>query len=231
MRSARASRAALPQRAGAPARPPRPCMLPPSPVERGARQDRDQGGEARASAARGEENDIRNPRVRPRAEEHARLPATEKTFWIIVGVGMLFAVASLVGMYVFGEVTDVTSVQGMLSTGALVVAYACVIAPSSTTLPSAARSASRPRRGVGGRSEKKLVELFEQERAAQLPARPPRTPAAPRSSLCRGRCWVLECGPRLRSSGIEHRSPKAGVGRSNRPGGTRIFAGQWLCCR
>ncbi len=36
---------------------------------------------------------------------------------------------------------------------------------------------------------------------------------------------------RLLAQGIEHRSPKAGVGRSNRPGGTIDFKPAALRCR
>lgn len=115
-----------------------------------------------------EENDIRNRAYDLVLRNMPDYRRTEKTFWIIVGVGMLFAVASLVGMYVFGEVTDVTSMQGMLSTGALVVAYACVIGAIIYDFAKRRPFRKQAQARVGGLSEKKLVELFEQERAAQL---------------------------------------------------------------
>ena len=82
----------------------------------------------------------RDRRRREREEENLRNRAydlvlrsmpdyrrTDRVFWILVGVGMVFAVISLVAMYRFGEVTDVTSPVGMFSTGALLLAYVCII--------------------------------------------------------------------------------------------------------
>ena len=52
---------------------------------------------------------------------------TDRVFWIVVGVGMAFAIVSLVGMYAFGNEVDITTVQGMVASGSLLVAYACII--------------------------------------------------------------------------------------------------------
>ena len=46
--------------------------------------------------------------------DNAEYRSCEKTFWIIVGTGTFFAVASLVETYVFGQNVDLTSWQGVL---------------------------------------------------------------------------------------------------------------------
>lgn len=93
---------------------------------------------------------------------------TDRTFWIVVGVGMVFAVASVVEMYAFGQVEDVLSTQGMIATGTLAVAYVCIIGAIIYDFAKRRPLRKRAQAQVNSLSEKKLVELFEQERAAQL---------------------------------------------------------------
>ncbi len=93
---------------------------------------------------------------------------TDRTFWIVVGVGMVFAVASVVEMYAFGQVEDVLSTQGLIATGTLAVAYVCIIGAIIYDFAKRRPLRKRAQAQVNSLSEKKLVELFEQERAAQL---------------------------------------------------------------
>ena len=93
---------------------------------------------------------------------------TDRTFWVVVGVGMVFAVASVVEMYAFGQVEDVLSTQGLIATGTLAVAYVCIIGAIIYDFAKRRPLRKRAQAQVNSLSEKKLVELFEQERAAQL---------------------------------------------------------------
>ena len=123
----------------------------------------------------------RDRRRREREEENLRNRAydlvlrsmpdyrrTDRVFWILVGVGMVFAVISLVAMYRFGEVTDVTSPVGMFSTGALLLAYVCIIGAIIFDFVKRRPFRKQAQARVGGLTEKKLIELFEQDRAAQV---------------------------------------------------------------
>ncbi len=93
---------------------------------------------------------------------------TDRIFWIVVGVGMAFAIVSLVGMYAFGNEVDITTVQGMVASGSLLVAYACIIGAIIYDFVKRRPFRKQAQASVNGLSEKRLVELFEQERAKQL---------------------------------------------------------------
>lgn len=123
----------------------------------------------------------RDRRRREREEENLRNRAydlvlrsmpdyrrTDRVFWVLVGVGMVFAVISLVAMYRFGEVTDVTSPVDMFSTGALLLAYVCIIGAIIFDFVKRRPFRKQAQARVGGLTEKKLIELFEQDRAAQV---------------------------------------------------------------
>ena len=123
----------------------------------------------------------RDRRRREREEENLRNRAydlvlrsmpdyrrTDRVFWVLVGVGMVFAVISLVAMYRFGGVTDVTSPVGMFSTGALLLAYVCIIGAIIFDFVKRRPFRKQAQARVGGLTEKKLIELFEQDRAAQV---------------------------------------------------------------
>ena len=93
---------------------------------------------------------------------------SEKTFWIVVGAGMACAVVSLACAYAFGQVTDLTTWQGLLSVSTLVAAYALIIGAFIYDLRKRRPYRKQAEARVQGLSEKKLVELFEQERAREL---------------------------------------------------------------
>ena len=93
---------------------------------------------------------------------------SEKLFWVIVGAGMVLAIVSLVCAYTFGEQTDLSSWQGILSVATLVGAYALIIGAFIYDLVKRRPYRKEAEARVHGLSEKKLAELFEQERAAEL---------------------------------------------------------------
>ncbi len=93
---------------------------------------------------------------------------SEKVFWGIVGAGMVLAVVSLVCAYSFGEQTDLSTWQGMLSVGTLVGAYALIIGGFIFDLVKRRPYRKEAEARVHGLSEKKLTELFEQQRAAEM---------------------------------------------------------------
>ena len=75
------------------------------------------------------------------------------------------------GMYAFGEVTAITTTQGMVATGTLVIAYAFIIGAIIFDFVKRRPYRKRAQAQVSALTEKKLAELFEQERAAQLERR------------------------------------------------------------
>ena len=99
--------------------------------------------------------------------DNAEYRSCEKTFWIIVGTGTFFAVASLVETYVFGQNVDLASWQGVLCVVTLVLAYIFIV--SALVYDFAKRRPHRKaaRARVNSMSDKRLLELFEQERGSQ----------------------------------------------------------------
>ena len=96
---------------------------------------------------------------------------TDRVFWIVVALGMAFAIISLVGMYAFGEITDITSIQGIIASGSLILAYAFIIGAIIYDFVKRRPFRKQAQTSVNSLSEKRLVELFEQERAKQLARR------------------------------------------------------------
>ena len=97
--------------------------------------------------------------------DNAEYRACEKTFWIIVGTGTVFAVASLVETYVFGQNVDLASWQGVLSVITLVFAYIFIIGALVYDFAKRRPHRKAARARVDAMSDKRLLELFEQERA------------------------------------------------------------------
>ena len=113
------------------------------------------------------ENAMRNRAYDLVLRENAEYRGCEKTFWIIVGVGTVFAVASLVETYVFGQNVDLASWQGVLSVVTLVLAYIFII--SALVYDFAKRRPHRKmaRARVDGMSDKHLLELFDKARESR----------------------------------------------------------------
>lgn len=93
---------------------------------------------------------------------------SEKVFWVLVGGGMVLAVASLVLAYMFGETTDLSTWQGILSVVTLVAAYALIIGAFIFDLVKRRPYRKQAEARVRGLSEKGLAELFDKERAREL---------------------------------------------------------------
>ena len=114
-----------------------------------------------------EEQDFRNRAYDILLRSNPDYKRTERVFWIILGVGLALAVVSLVCVYAFGQSPDMSSWQGILSVGSLVAAYAFMSASFiydwAKRRPYRKQTESR----VRGLSDKKLLELLEQEHAKE----------------------------------------------------------------
>ena len=93
---------------------------------------------------------------------------TEKIFWIVVGVGFVLAVISLVAAYAFGDQPDTTTWQGVVSVGSLVLAYIFIIGGFIYDLVKRRPIRKRVDAQLRNLSDKKLLEIFEKDREAQL---------------------------------------------------------------
>ena len=114
-----------------------------------------------------EEQDFRNRAYDILLRSNDDYKRTERVFWIILGAGLALAVISLVCVYLFGQSPDMSSWQGILSVGSLVAAYGFMIASFiydwAKRRPYRKQTESR----VRGLSDKKLLDLLEQERAKE----------------------------------------------------------------
>lgn len=114
-----------------------------------------------------EEQDFRNRAYDILLRSNPDYKRTERIFWIILGAGLALAVISLVCVYAFGQNPDMGSWQGILSVGSLVAAYGFMIASFiydwAKRRPYRKQTESR----VRGLSDKKLLELLEQEHAKE----------------------------------------------------------------
>ena len=114
-----------------------------------------------------EEQDFRNRAYDILLRSSDDYKRTERVFWIILGAGLALAVISLVCVYLFGQSPDMSSWQGILSVGSLVAAYGFMIASFiydwAKRRPYRKQTESR----VRGLSDKKLLDLLEQERAKE----------------------------------------------------------------
>ena len=115
-----------------------------------------------------EEQDFRNRAYDIILRSDPGYKQSERTFWIILGCGMAFAITALVCVYLFGQEPDMSSWQGILSVGSLVVAYALIIASFfyDWKCRRPYRKAAEAR--VHGLSDKKMLELLERGRADEL---------------------------------------------------------------
>lgn len=93
---------------------------------------------------------------------------TERIFWITLGAGMALAVVSLVSAGVFGENPDLTTWQGMLSVGSLVLAYACIIGGFIFNLVKCRPFRREAEARVRGLTDKKMAELFERDQLERV---------------------------------------------------------------
>lgn len=115
-----------------------------------------------------EETDLRNRAYDLVLRNMPEYRRTERVFWIMVGVGLAMAVVSLACVYFFGETTNLSTWQGALSVGTLVGAYACIIAAIIYDFAKRRPFRKQVQARVNGLTDKRLADLFEQERARQL---------------------------------------------------------------
>ena len=94
--------------------------------------------------------------------------STERGFWIVVGVGFALAVISLIAAYAFGSEPDLSTVEGVVSVVSLVAAYALIIGGFVFDLAKRRPIRKRVEAQLRGNSDKKLLEILEQDRGAQL---------------------------------------------------------------
>ena len=86
----------------------------------------------------------------------------------MVGVGFVLAVISLVAAYAFGDQPDTTTWQGVVSVGSLVLAYIFIIGGFIYDLVKRRPIRKRVDAQLRNLSDKKLLEIFEKDREAQL---------------------------------------------------------------
>ena len=92
---------------------------------------------------------------------------TERTFWVLVGVGFGLAVISLAINWATGGTTDLSSPAGISSTTTLVLAYGFIIAGIVYDFAKRRPYRKQAQARVSGLTDKKLYSLYEHERAAE----------------------------------------------------------------
>ena len=115
-----------------------------------------------------EEQDFRNRAYDIMLRSNPGYKRTERVFWIILGGGMALAVISLVCVYLFGQdVNNMAGWQSVLSVGSLVAAYALMIASFIYDWTKRRPYRKQTEGRIRGLSDKRLLELLEQEQAEQ----------------------------------------------------------------
>lgn len=115
-----------------------------------------------------EERDLRNRAYDVILRSIPGYRRTEKIFWGILGAGMVLAVISLVCASVLGEVTDISTWQGALSTISLVLAYAFIIASFVYDLAKRRKYRKEAEARVRGLTDKRIGQLLEQAARGEL---------------------------------------------------------------
>lgn len=118
-----------------------------------------------------EEQDLRNRAYDLVLRGMPEYRRSEKVFWVVVGLGMAFAIASLAIAYIFGEQTDLSTPVGIASVATLVAAYVCIIGAFIYDLVRRRPYRKRAEIETRGLTDKKLMELLERDRAEQLEKR------------------------------------------------------------
>ncbi len=114
-----------------------------------------------------EQDDLRNRAYDLVLRSIPGYKASEKTFFILMGVGFGLAVISLIAGYVLEGNDNYTTTQGVLSVVSLVAAYAFIIGSFIYDLVKRRPYRREAEARVQGLTEKKIMDLFEKERSAQ----------------------------------------------------------------
>ena len=115
-----------------------------------------------------EEQDMRNRAYDLILRANPEYRQTERVFWIVIGVGFVLAIISLVAAYAFGDQPDMSTWQGVVSVVSLVVAYVLIIGGFVYDLAKRRPIRKKVEAQMRGMNDKKLLEVFEQDRKDQL---------------------------------------------------------------
>ena len=114
---------------------------------------------------RREEEDFRrqaNQILLNRNEEYRK---SERMWWVVIGIGFAFTIISLIMTYVIPDAAhDLTQPAGKISIGLLFAAYACIIGGFVYDWRKRRPVRKEIERKVDGMTQKKLAQLFEEER-------------------------------------------------------------------
>jgi hypothetical protein len=97
--------------------------------------------------------------------------ASEKIFFILMGVGFGLAVISLIAGYVLEGNDNYTTMQGVLSVASLVAAYVFIIGSFIYDLVKRRPYRREAEARVQSLTDKKIMDLFEKDRSVQNPKR------------------------------------------------------------
>lgn len=115
-----------------------------------------------------ESDDLRNRAYDVMMRSIPGYKKTERVFWVFLGVGMAFAVLSLVVAYALGGQTDITTPAGIASVVTLVLAYAAIIGGIVYDLVKRRPFRREAESRVRGMTDKKIMELLERDRAERI---------------------------------------------------------------
>lgn len=115
-----------------------------------------------------EEQDMRNRAYDLILRANPEYRQTERVFWIVIGVGFVLAIISLVAAYAFGDQPDMSTWQDVVSVVSLVVAYVLIIGGFVYDLAKRRPIRKKVEAQMRGMNDKKLLEVFEQDRKDQL---------------------------------------------------------------
>lgn len=133
---------------------------------------------ARSSAGTGQSKDAQKAqKAREREHEEFRsrgyelmlrrdpeYRATEKIWWILIGVGFGFTVISLVMAYMFPNTANTSAAAGIAAIALLVLAYGFIIGGFVYDVVKRRPIRKRVEMQVNSMTDKKILDLFEQER-------------------------------------------------------------------
>ena len=121
--------------------------------------------EKKAERARQREHDdFRNRGYELMLRRNEEYHRTERTWWVLLGVGFACTVASMVLAYVLPQANDVSTAMGVFAVILLVAAYAFIIGSFVYDFAKRRPIRKRVEQQVASMTDKKILDLFEQER-------------------------------------------------------------------
>ena len=114
---------------------------------------------------RREEEDFRRQGYQILLDRDEEYRKSEHVWWIVIGIGFAFTVISLIMTYVLPDAArDLTQPAGKISIALLFAAYACIIGGFVYDWRKRRPKRKEVERKVDGMTQKKLAQLFEEER-------------------------------------------------------------------